>query len=97
MAVWVYRPGHPQADSLGMVEKHLVDDVPQRTGRSPYIIPDTPGYRSPLGTGWIEGRAARREDMKRGQCREVDPSEYKAKYLNEKFARKHGLPFGECE
>lgn len=41
----------------------------------PYVIGDTPAYMSPLGTGEIDGRAARREDMARGGCREVDPSE----------------------
>ena len=39
------------------------------------VIGDLPAYKSPLGTGVIEGRSARREDMKRGDCREVDPSE----------------------
>ncbi len=43
--------------------------------RGPYIQSDLPAYKSPLGTGVIEGRAARREDLKRGNCREVDPSE----------------------
>ena len=52
-----------------------VTEQPRRPQSGPYIIRDTPGYRSPLGTGWIEGRAARREDMARGDCREVDPSE----------------------
>ena len=42
---------------------------------SPAIWPDIPAYRSPLGTGMIEGRRARREDLLRGNCREVDPSE----------------------
>lgn len=41
----------------------------------PYMVTDIPAYRSPLGTGVIEGRSARREDMARGECREVDPSE----------------------
>lgn len=41
----------------------------------PYIMPDLPAYRSPLGTGEVDGRYARREDMKRGRCREVDPGE----------------------
>lgn len=39
------------------------------------VMTDLPAYKSPLGTGVIEGRYARREDMKRGDCREVDPSE----------------------
>ena len=43
--------------------------------KGPYIMGDLPGYKSPLGTGWIEGRRARREDLARGGCREVDPSE----------------------
>jgi hypothetical protein len=41
-----------------------------------FIWSDLKAYKSPLGTGVIEGRAARREDMKRGNCCEVDPSEY---------------------
>ena len=56
------------------------------------IIRDLPAYRSPLGDGWIEGRAARREHMKRTGTREVDPGEWRGGFKNERFARKHGLP-----
>jgi hypothetical protein len=59
----------------------------------PYIIGDLPGYASPVGTGWIEGRAARREDLKRTGCREVDPSEYKPQYHNKTFAKKWGKEY----
>lgn len=52
-----------------------VEAGPRPRSRFPSIHRDLPAYRSPLGTGWIEGRAARREDMKRGGVREVDPSE----------------------
>lgn len=38
-------------------------------------MPDIRPYRSPVGTGEISGRVARREDLKRAGCREVDPSE----------------------
>lgn len=62
---------------------------------APMVVPDTPAYKSPLGDGVIEGRAARREHLKRNNCREVEPSEFKVQYKNERFARKHGLPFGE--
>lgn len=41
----------------------------------PSIWADIAPYRSPLGTGEITSRSQRREDMKRGNCREVDPSE----------------------
>lgn len=45
--------------------------------RGPIIQRDLPGYHSPVTNEWIEGRAARREDLKRHGCREVDPSEIK--------------------
>lgn len=66
--------------------------APDRICR-PMIISDTPAYMSPLGTGEIDGRRARREDLARHNCREVDPTEYKPRIKSEKFARKHGLPF----
>lgn len=62
-------------------------------GQGPNIIRDLPAYKSPLGTGWVDGRAARREELKRHGCREVEPSEFKPVYHNERFARKHGLPY----
>jgi len=37
------------------------------------IFRDLPGYLSPVGTGWIEGRAARREDLRRAGCVEAGP------------------------
>lgn len=45
---------------------------------TPYVVSDLPAYKSPLGDGVIEGRAARREHFKRTNTREVDPSEWKA-------------------
>ena len=44
---------------------------------TPMVVSDIPAYRSPLGDGMIEGRAARREHFKRTNTREVDPSEWK--------------------
>lgn len=58
--------------------------------KGPFIVSDIPAYKSPLGTGLIDGRAARREDLRRGGCREVDPSEYRPTYHNKEFARKLG-------
>lgn len=60
---------------------------------APRVQSDTQAYESPLGTGMIDGRTARREDLKRSGCRGVDPDEFKPRYVNEKFARKRGLPF----
>ena len=59
----------------------------------PMIIRDTPEYRSPIDGRLIDGRAARREDLKRNGCREVDPSEFKPIYRNERFAKKNGLKY----
>ena len=59
----------------------------------PYIRGDLPPYRSPVTGKLIEGRAARREDLARSGCREVDPSEYKPVYRNYEFCQKRGLPF----
>ncbi len=35
---------------------------------APVVWNDLPGYLSPCGTGYVEGRAARREDLKRNNC-----------------------------
>lgn len=47
---------------------------------APMIQSDLPAYMSPLGTGLIDGRRARREELKRNNCREVDPSEHRVEY-----------------
>lgn len=53
-------------------------DIPERSEiTAPRIQSDIKPYMSPLGTGLIDGRKARQEDLKRGGCREVDPSEFK--------------------
>ncbi len=56
-----------------------------------YVISDIEPYKSPLGTGVVGSRMARREELKRHNCREVDPSEFKPAYINERFTKKHGL------
>ena len=56
---------------------------------APMIVSDLPAYMSPLGTGLIDGRTARREDLKRNQCREVDPDTWKpSEAFQEREARK---------
>lgn len=52
-------------------------DEPRSGFPVPQLAPAFHDYRSPLGTGAITSRNQRREDLKRGNCREVDPSEYK--------------------
>lgn len=57
------------------------------------VMGDLKPYKSPLGNGWVDGRRARREELARSGCREVDPSEYKPQYQNQRFAERHGLPY----
>lgn len=57
------------------------------------LISDLKPYKSPVDGKVIEGRYARREDLKRAGCREADPSEWKGGYTNKRFAEKHGLPY----
>lgn len=87
MTLYVWR------DVVGWVDKKTGERMVLEHGGEiscPAVLPDLPAYMSPLGTGLIDGRAARREDLKRNNCREVDPTEYRPTYINEKFARKHG-------
>lgn len=59
---------------------------------APMIMKPMAEYRSPLGTGTISSRQQRKDDLKRGNCREIDPSEFRPTYINERFAKKHGKP-----
>lgn len=69
-------------------------EAPDRVCR-PMIASDLPAYASPLGTGMIEGRAARREDLKRSGCREVEPDEFKPKFVNKGWAKRRGYKVEE--
>lgn len=42
---------------------------------APMVIADIPGYTSPIDGRWVEGRRARKEDLRRNGCREYDPTE----------------------
>lgn len=55
------------------------------------FICDLPEYISPITRRPVDGRAARREELKRNGCREVDPSEFKVEYQNKRFIEKHGI------
>lgn len=59
----------------------------------PYVRGDIPTYISPITNKPVEGRRARREDLARSGCREVDPSECRPTYKNYEFCQKRGLPY----
>lgn len=41
--------------------------------RPPMATPDLQGYTSPIDGRWVEGRVARREDLRRNDCVEWEP------------------------
>jgi len=43
----------------------------------PTVLPDLPGYESPVSGKWIEGRKARIEDLRRTGCRPYEEGERK--------------------
>lgn len=61
-----------------------------RTVEAPAVQVDIGGYTSPIDGRWIEGKAARREDLKRNNCRpwEGMESEKKAAISRAKEADK---------
>lgn len=63
----------------------------------PTIISDIPEYRSPIDGQPITSRSARREDLKRNNCVEYEPSmsPTKGKIRNKAFAAKRGLQVSE--
>ena len=76
----------------GVIEgQNRVHSESKRRVATTNYIPDVTPYLSPLGTGLVTSRSQRREEFKRHNCRETDPSEWKTGYTNERFARKHGL------
>lgn len=56
---------------------------------APMVMPDTPAYISPATGREVCGRTARKEDLKRSGCREVDPSEFKPNYRSDRLRKKY--------
>ena len=88
MASYVWRDGR-------FIDKATGEDmtVPDGPIACPNVMPDTPAYRSPIDGRVIEGKSARREDLKRNGCIEAGdrPRLNGGLARNAKFAAKHGL------
>lgn len=88
MAVYVYRDGR-------MVDKATGEPMVTDPWRpvAPRVFSDLPGYQSPVGGKWIEGRKARAYDMESNNC--VDANDFAPsggrKLKNKRFAAKRGL------
>ncbi len=57
----------------------------------PYVQSDMAPYLSVASNQMVDGRRARREDLKRTGCREVDPSEGLPGCRTEKWAKRLGM------
>jgi hypothetical protein len=49
--------------------KEMVEVSARRSEALHFIQPDLPGYESPIDGRWIEGRKARRDDLRRSNSR----------------------------
>lgn len=49
------------------------------------VVSDTPEYVSPVTGRPVDGRAARREDLKRAGCVEAEPPARKKEYRNARY------------
>jgi len=64
---------------------------------APMVMSDIPDYQSPIDGRVIGSRSERREDLKRNNCVEYEPSmsPTKGKFKNAAFCKKHGLEVSE--
>ncbi len=64
---------------------------------APMIVRDIPAYRSPIDGRIINTRSERRDDLRRHNCVEYEPSlsPTKGRIRNEKFAANRGLQVSE--
>jgi hypothetical protein len=92
-SIYVWRDG-------GFYEKFTGERmvVPSRDEISvPAVLSDIPEYTSPIDGRLITSRSHRREDLKRNNCVEWEPSmsPTKGKFRNERFCKKYGLEVSE--
>lgn len=71
---------------------HSVAFDPDAPVTMPQVMRDIPEYRSPIDGRPITSRSARREDLIRNGCVEVDPPKKGTRrFKNAAWAKKHGL------
>jgi len=70
MTTYVYRPGHPDANERGMVNKECLHD--DRFGESSYVISDTMEPTRHMATGkYHTSKSEFRKDTRASGCVEV--------------------------
>lgn len=97
MPKFVKRNGQWVNKSTG--EAMLSPEEQSRPISMPMIISDIPEYTSPIDGRMITSRSQRRDDLKRNNCVEYEPSlsptKGQAKFRNKAFAEKRGLTVSE--
>ncbi|MCP2134592.1 hypothetical protein J2S28_001644 [Rhizobium sp. SLBN-94] len=95
MPVYVSRNGQMVDKATG--EPMLTAEQRSRPIPCPMIISDIPEYASPIDGRMITTRSERRDDLKRNNCVEYEPSmsPTKGKIKNKEFAAKRGLQVSE--
>lgn len=67
---------HAVADYLAETLHEVCGTLGEKRIFTPQLVcDDLPGYLSPVTEQWVEGKRARREDLKRSGCRPYDPGE----------------------
>ena len=96
MAKYVYRNGKFICKTTGEPMNGPEDKARfnrmLKSGRGPLITADIQDYQSPVTGEWISGRAARREDLIKNDCFEIDPP---SKPLRERQKAKQGFKLEE--
>ena len=59
--------------------KEMVEVSPSHSQALHFVQPDLPGYQSPVTGLWVEGRKARREDLRRTNSRPYEGFEQESK------------------
>lgn len=95
MARFVKRDGRWVSASTG--EPMLTEEQRKAPLALPMIISDIPEYPSPIDGRMITSRSERRDDLKRNNCVEFEPSmsPTKGRYRNKAFCEKRGLKVSE--
>lgn len=97
MAVFVFRDGQYVNKRTG--EPMLSEEDRAKPVSVPYVISDIPEYRSPIDGRPITSRSERRDDLKRNNCVEYEPSlsptKGKREFRNAEFCKKRGLEVAE--
>lgn len=95
MTTYVRRNGQMVDKATGA--PMLTDEQKAGPIPTPMIISDIPEYASPIDGRMITTRSERRDDLKRNNCVEYEPSmsPTKGKIRNKEFAAKRGLQVSE--